>query len=379
MPLTDLGTRTYRDTQGGLYPGGANVRPPAHEALGARLATTVAPLNPAGKPDPEGRYVLLSIGMSNASFEFRALETLTTPDPDRDAHLVVVDGAQGSADASKWANPTNAAWGEVDNRLATAGVTRGQVAVAWVKLAEAEPTGAWPDSALELEANLERVARNLRVRYPNLRLAYFSSRTYGGYATTKLSPEPYAYESGFSVKLRVQKQLDRDPELNPDPLLGPVVAPWIAWGPYLWADGLRPRGDGLTWACTDFAEDGTNPAVPGRQKVAALLLNFFKTDSTARQWYLATPGPAPPSTPPTTSTAPVTTKAPPTTSTTSPASAPATTAGTTTEPVGDGASQDTSRRPGRPKPRRVLWIVGAFAAGGMYLVLGAAWRARRID
>ena len=35
-------------------------------------------------------------------------------------------------------------------------------------------------------------------RYPNLRVAYLSSRIYAGYATTPLNPEPYAYESAFS-------------------------------------------------------------------------------------------------------------------------------------------------------------------------------------
>lgn len=35
-----------------------------------------------------------------------------------------------------------------------------------------------------------------------------SSRTYGGYATTELNPEPYAYQSGFSVKWLVQDQLE---------------------------------------------------------------------------------------------------------------------------------------------------------------------------
>jgi lysophospholipase L1-like esterase len=49
---------------------------------------------------------------------------------------------------------------------------------------------------------------------------------------------------------------------------------------------LRPRSDGLTWACSDLADDGTHPSSTGRQKVAQLLLDFVRTDPTAREWYL---------------------------------------------------------------------------------------------
>ena len=52
---------------------------------------------------------------------------------------------------------------------------------------------------------------------PNVKLAYLSSRTYGGYATTPLNPEPYAYESGFSVKWLIEGQLKGEAALNYDP------------------------------------------------------------------------------------------------------------------------------------------------------------------
>jgi hypothetical protein len=64
-----------------------------------------------------------------------------------------------------------------------------------------------------------------------------------------------------------------------------VVAPWTAWGPYLWADGLVPRSDGLIWECDDFATDGTHPSDSGRLKVAERLLGFFRTDVVASRWF----------------------------------------------------------------------------------------------
>ena len=38
IPLTDLGAGLYQGVQGGLYPGGANTRPPAHDAAGVAIA-----------------------------------------------------------------------------------------------------------------------------------------------------------------------------------------------------------------------------------------------------------------------------------------------------------------------------------------------------
>ena len=65
----------------------------------------------------------------------------------------------------------------------------------------------------------------------------------------------------------------------------PRSRPWVAWGPYTWADGTTPRPDGLTWSCSDFAPDGTHPSAQGADKVGAALLRFFTTNKTARTWF----------------------------------------------------------------------------------------------
>jgi hypothetical protein len=135
-----------------------------------------------------------------------------------------------------------------------------------------------------LSSEMEIIARILKAKYPYLKIAYWSSRIYAGYATTTLNPEPFAYESGFAVKWLIEKQINGDTTLA---FTGAKPkAPWLAWGPYLWADGMTPRQDGLIWACNDFQNDGTHPAPAGRTKVANLLLSFFKTESTAASWFL---------------------------------------------------------------------------------------------
>ena len=64
-------------------------------------------------------------------------------------------------------------------------------------------------------------------------------------------------------------------------------APWTVWGPYLWADGLKGRNDGLlVWGREDLGPDGTHPSMLGREKVARLLMNFLKTDPTSRTWFV---------------------------------------------------------------------------------------------
>jgi len=64
-------------------------------------------------------------------------------------------------------------------------------------------------------------------------------------------------------------------------------APWVARGPCLWADGIGPRSAGLTWACSDLSgTNGAHPSASGQKKVAALLLDFIRTDPTAREWFL---------------------------------------------------------------------------------------------
>ncbi|MBI4470198.1 MAG: hypothetical protein HY650_12840 [Acidobacteria bacterium] len=290
-PLMDLGTGYYKGYQGGLYPDGSNQRPSAHEAAGLAMAMSVRPLDGQGNPSPQGRIVLLSIGMSNTTQEFSVFKSTADRDPEKNPLLTIVDGAQGGMPAERISNPDDGDagtrfWTVVDQRLASSGVTPAQVQIAWVKQANAGPRGVFPADERKLQAELATIAQILKTRFSNIKLAYYSSRIYGGYASTGLNPEPYAYQAGFSVKWLVEDQINGAAGLNFDPVAGPVRAPWLAWGPYLWADGLQGRTDGLQWECEDFQpSDGTHPAESARQKVSSMLLNFFKSDPTARPWF----------------------------------------------------------------------------------------------
>lgn len=293
-PLPELGEGKYNGFEGGLYPGGRNVRPAAHEKAGLALAGKVEPLDAAGKPSKDGKIVLLSVGMSNASQVFSAFKAQADRDEAKSAKVVIVNGAQGGMTAARIQDADSKTgktyWTTTDDRLRAAKVTPAQVQAIWIKQADAGPSSGFPAYARALHSELANIVRLLPKRYPNVKLVYLSPRTYGGYATTRLNPEPYAYESGFAVKWLIEEQLKGKEGLNFDPAKGKVAAPWLSWGPYLWANGERKNGDGLLYVRGDFGGDGTHPSPQGQRKVGERLLMFFKTDTTTRPWFVAREG-----------------------------------------------------------------------------------------
>jgi hypothetical protein len=275
-PLTELGTGRYKGEEGGLYPVGSNTPPPAHLANGVKLAHEIVPLDADGKPSPDGKIVLLTTGMSNTTMESQAFIKLAAGDPQINPHVLLLDGAQGGQTAKVIAKPDANYWKEDDRRLAAAGVTAKQVQAVWLKQANAGPTEPFPTEAKRLEEDIRADIKILSDRFPNLKQVFLSSRIYAGYASTPLNPEPHAYETAFADKWLIAEQIAGKSDLRP----------WLAWGPYLWADGMKPRKDGLVWTREDLGPDGTHPSELGRAKVAKLLLDFFKSSPATRPWFV---------------------------------------------------------------------------------------------
>ncbi len=307
-PLNDLGAGTYLGFQGGLYEGGSNAPPADHAAEGATRVAAVQPLDTSGNPSPSGKIVLLSVGMSNTNLEFcgAALPPCepwtfmgqAAVDPDvNHSTLAIVNGAISGADATRWDSPSDLSYDFIrDDRLVPQGLSEAQVQVVWLKVANRDPTSSLPAQnadAYALETSMGGIARALKTRYPKIQMVFGSSRIYAGWATTATNPEPYAYESGFSVKWLILAQIAqmRNGGVIVDSRAGDLnyssVAPWLSWGPYLWADGLIPRSDGLTWPSSDFQSDGTHPDQSGQQKVGTMLLDFFTSSPFSQCWFLA--------------------------------------------------------------------------------------------
>jgi len=291
-PLTELGTEKYKGETGGLYGNGSNEPPAAQQAAASQAIAQIQPLNAQGQPSPSGKIGLVSIGMSNTTQEFSVFKRLADSDASKSDKVIVVDLAQGGRIPMTWNDPQSdigkQTWGTANERLKAADVSHEQVQVAWVKqaLAGQAQFGEFPAHAHKLENDLVTSLQVIKQQFPNLRLAFLTSRIYGGYATTGLNPEPYAYEGAFSMRWIIDRQLQGDAALNWDPAKGTVKAPVVLWGPYLWADGITPRKDGLVWTKDDLTDrDGTHPTPSGQRKVADLLINYFHTNPHAKPWY----------------------------------------------------------------------------------------------
>ena len=310
VPLIDMGAQTYKGFAGGLYPNASNEMPSTHYQAGIDFANSIEPLDTNGNPSPNGKYVMVSLGMSNTTQEFCSKQgespcdswtfmgqALADPDVNTSS-LVIVNGAKGGQSAKDWVDPDDGNYNRVVNdHLTPQGLSENQVQIAWVKVANPQPLSALPNQdadAYLLESQIGEIVRALRIRYPNLKQVFLSSRIYAGYAQTTLNPEPYAYESGFAVRFLIEAQIDQMDGMGIDDNAGDMnydgSAAWVAWGAYFWADGLNPRSDGLIWEEQDLEGDGTHPSMFGEEKVGTLLLDFFKSSPHTTCWFLENGG-----------------------------------------------------------------------------------------
>ncbi len=194
---------------------------------------------------------------------------------------------------------------------------------------------------------LDDIVQSLKARYQNLKTVFITSGEYAG--QFNLGPynsmDPYAYEDGFSFKWLITSQInqakgvghcsddsycdndtpcssgectpytgfcsvsnlycDNDTQCSSDEACIPYPsasldynsdapdedsdAPWLAWGPYMWADGLTPRSDGLCWNTEDFQTENIHLSCSGVEKYGNELLDFFLTSPFTAPWFTTLP------------------------------------------------------------------------------------------
>ncbi len=261
----------------GLYPGGANFPSGAHLAYGLPRIAGIHPRPSTTLPNSAAAIGLVAVGMSNANQEWGRFSWLAASQANYDPHVVVVDAAQGGIDATLMDDGTEPYWNFFDQRVAAAGLGLDQVQVVWLKQSIQGGGGAYPGGALLLQQSLAGIVNVLQSRCPNLQMILLSSRIWG-------VSEPRNFETAFAVKGLITDQVNAI-------AIGNESRPWLLWGPYLWADGLTPRSDGLYWdPALHLEADGTHPSAGGEQQVADALEAYFAGQAHTRSWFLPAPG-----------------------------------------------------------------------------------------
>ena len=295
--LIDLKTGLYLGYQGGLYPDGSNTMPYSHYADGMNISRQVFPLNADGAVDlVDGKVGFICLGASTAGNAFNHFKTVCEEDPAVNPCLKFANCAVGAKGLEVMIDTIEDAWywdDEVMPDLDYAGITRHQVEIIWVMVTSRIDTILiWPYQPQEVANKYEILMQVLLKKFPNLKQVYLSGFNYGGYADpTKefydMIMEPSSYWNNWSVKFLIERQIEDDPGLDykaPD-----RVAPWLGWGPHIWADGLRANTtDHLRWVCeVDYKPDGGgyHMSNTGKDKMGKLIYDYFINSPIAADWF----------------------------------------------------------------------------------------------
>lgn len=250
VPL-DMMEGTYHGLPGGLLDNGAPTVTPA-----------------------DGRIVIIAISMSNGNLEFARFMELYGGHPDVAPEIGLVNCARGGNALERWLE-LQILWDDCRDRILAAGFTPDQVRVVWAKDANqfTDHGRTLPDAGADyydLVANISALSERIGAEFPSVQAVFHTSRIYAGYAEERLQAsrgEPISYEGGLAVNAVIERWQSGE-------LPG---APWIGWGPYLWANAATPNAAGVFWLPEDFRDGGLNhhPSEAGQTKVADALHEFF--------------------------------------------------------------------------------------------------------
>ena len=222
-------------------PAGRECTAASKQTAALAMAAQIQPLDANGNPNAAtGKIVMISVGMSNTTQEFASAGTgisrrAPTPTRPRIRSSSSSTARRAARMRPPGSIPSAPTWTTVNNRLSAAGVTPSRCRSAGSNKPSRglNNLGAFPAHAQTLQNDLAIIARNLKTRFPNIKICYFASRTraYTNVATS-LNPEPFAYEGGFSAKWLIEDQIAGRGNLNWDvgqrrrrraaPLLGAI-------------------------------------------------------------------------------------------------------------------------------------------------------------
>jgi hypothetical protein len=253
IPLDMMGPNdTYYGLKGGLVDNGA----PTVEAT-------------------NGKIVIIAISMSNGFQEFSRFMEVFGGHPDVSEDIVLINCAVGGSALESWLSEQTL-WERCKDDV-NQNYSVDQVKVVWAKDANQDTADGitLPDAKADyydLIANIGALSQKIGDEFPSVQAIFHSSRIYGGYVEEQKQAargEPISYEGGFAINATIEKWQRGE-------LPG---APWIGWGPYIWANGTAmANASGIVWERTDFQGmngDNQHPSQAGATKVADALHAFF--------------------------------------------------------------------------------------------------------
>jgi len=288
IPLIDLGTATFGDSVGGLYPGGANVPSGVYADDLYSVSRRIIPLDTFGNPSrsPDAKIVFLSMGGSTGGHNMKNLQNKTYGNPLCNQNLQIINGNTGSGDGAlnNIVDPNHKYWAHVSTILHGTKSSFKQVQLLYLETDDTTKFISWPQRPTLVKNDLEACMQVMKIKFPNLKIIYVlgRTRTFGSNAIWNKEPSPYYF--GWGCKWAIQDQIKGVPRTR---YKGPnAVAPMITWGFYQWADSLPRQTDGFYWRSTETA-DGLHANLVGQDSLTYRFQYFLLTDKNAQLWYAA--------------------------------------------------------------------------------------------
>lgn len=265
----------------GLYGNGSNVAP--HIEWGKTVGDMIKPLLPDGTPaERGGKIVFAGVGgMSNYFQWLQKMLELYRQEYGLTRRLTFMNLHKATFAAREIAiEKPDVYWDDpkigVMAKLAKRNISPLQVQILWIGNTVRLQNKPFPANANEIELYMGMILDEALRRFPKTKQVFLSPVNYFGYALPGAPQrEPHAYEEGYGYQSLINSRINHD------------RLPFVAWGPYLWADGLIPRpSDGLIWECEDYVtKDRVHPSESGKIKTAKMLLNFFKSNQATSRWF----------------------------------------------------------------------------------------------
>lgn len=287
IPIDVIGTGTFRDSIGGLYPDGSNV--PSGTYAGDLLAASqsIVPLDTFGNPAKTGKLAkvtFISLGGSTGGHNMKALKNKTLGNPLTNPKLQLLSCNNGSGNASinDITNQGAIYWAHVSKILKGGKSSYRQVQVIYLETEDSSASVTWPARPNRVKDLLETSLRVLKQKFPNLKIVYTLGRTKTFASKAMWNREPSPYYFGWAAKWAIQDQINGVPgtEYKGEN----AVAPMLAWGFYQWADSLPRQTDGFYWR-KSLTADGLHANEVGQDTLSNRFQQFLLTDPYASTWY----------------------------------------------------------------------------------------------